>query len=406
MLYRSLMCGGVFVLLVLAAAPGAAGEEKAMPEDCTVACYYFPNYHIDARNAARHGEGWTEWELVRMAQPRFEGHRQPNVPYWGYCDEADPRIMQKKIDAAADFGVDAWIFDWYWYDDGPFLQNCLDYGFMRANNNHRIRFALMWANHTWIDIHPATLLHPPEVLYPGTVTPETFDTICDHVIEHYFKHPAYWRIDGKPYFSIYELHTLIESFGDSARTREALDRFRAKAVAAGLPGIHLNGVAFGLRILPGETAAKNPEELVAYLGFDSVTSYVWVHDAALSQFPQTPYTGVLETVAAKWPEEEKRYPVPYYPNVTMGWDASPRCLQSDPLENKGYPFMATLSENTPENFQAALERCRDFLAPRPPEQRILTVNCWNEWTEGSYLEPDVAHGFAYLKALQAVFPNH
>ncbi len=49
----------------------------------TVAAYYFPNYHEDKRNAAYHGAGWTEWELVKNARPRFANHHQPNVPAWG-----------------------------------------------------------------------------------------------------------------------------------------------------------------------------------------------------------------------------------------------------------------------------------------------------------------------------------
>jgi hypothetical protein len=56
----------------------------------TVVSYYFPNYHEDRRNAAYHGQGWTEWELVKQAQPRFANHHQPNVPAWGYTDEANP----------------------------------------------------------------------------------------------------------------------------------------------------------------------------------------------------------------------------------------------------------------------------------------------------------------------------
>ena len=41
-------------------------------------CYYFPNYHTDdARNTEFHGAGWSEWEVVKQAVPRFEGHAQP-----------------------------------------------------------------------------------------------------------------------------------------------------------------------------------------------------------------------------------------------------------------------------------------------------------------------------------------
>lgn len=40
-----------------------------------------------------------------------------------------------------------------------------------------------------------------------------------------------------------------------------------------------------------------------------------------------------------------------------------------------------------------------------PKKRILTIYCWNEWTEGSYLEPDEVHGMAYLKAVKSVMYN-
>jgi hypothetical protein len=40
---------------------------------------------------------------------------------------------------------------------------------------------------------------------------------------------------------------------------------------------------------------------------------------------------------------------------------------------------------------------------RPPNERILNINCWNEWTEGSYLEPDTVQGMKYLEAVKAVF---
>ncbi|MEA2068441.1 MAG: glycoside hydrolase family 99-like domain-containing protein, partial [Verrucomicrobiota bacterium] len=34
---------------------------------------------------------------------------------------------------------------------------------------------------------------------------------------------------------------------------------------------------------------------------------------------------------------------------------------------------------------------------------FVTINAWNEWTEGSYLEPDTKNGMGYLEAIRDVF---
>ena len=299
------------------------------------------------------GQDWSEWELVKAARPRFPGHHQPNVPLWGYADESDPKVMEQKIAAAADHGVDAFIFDWYYYNDGPFLDRPIDSGFLKARNNARLKFALMWANHDWQEIQPYKLGSKREILYPGVVTPESFDKICDHVIRSYFKHPSYWRIDGKPYFSFYDLTKLMEGFGSVEATRAALDKFRATAIAAGLPGLHLNAVVWGHAVLPVEKVPADPVQLVKDLGFDSVTSYVWIHHVALPKL-QTDYNEVRDAYFRYWNEATRKFDVPYYPNVTMGWDSSPRAHQDDEFGNFGYPFTNTIAGNTPERFQEAL----------------------------------------------------
>jgi len=388
------------ICLVLAL---ALSGTPAVAESVTVASYYFGNYHPgDPRNAARKGAAWSEWDLVRAARPRFPGHAQPKVPLWGYEDESDPSVMDRKIAAATDHGIDAFIFDWYHYDDGPFLDATIDRGFLGARNNDRIRFALMWANHDWLEIQPYRRGAPPELLYPGRVSPAGFERIADLVVRRYFLHPSYWRIEGRPYFSIYDIGRLVESFGSVEKTRAALDGFRRMAMAAGLPGLHLNAVAWGQPVLPGEKAPADLPGLVRALGFDSVTSYVWVHHALLPR-QITDYDEVRDAYLRYWDEAENQYAVPYFPNVTMGWDPSPRADQRDGFGDFGYPFTNTIGGNTPERFRRALEIARDRLLSRKDGPRVLNLNCWNEWTEGSYLEPDTKTGFRYLEAVRDVF---
>lgn len=97
--------------------------------------------------------GIGEWESVMGNKPKFNGHTQPWRPQWGYVNEADPYVMEMEINATADHGVNVFIYDWYWYDRRPFLEGCLDEGYLKAKNNDRVKFYLMWANHnattTW-----------------------------------------------------------------------------------------------------------------------------------------------------------------------------------------------------------------------------------------------------------------
>jgi Glycosyltransferase WbsX len=371
----------------------------------TVAAYYFANFHPnDPRNEIVKGKGWSEWELVKEAKPRFPGEHQPNVPLWGYGDESDPKVMAQKIDAAADHGINVFIFDWYYYNDGPFLDSPLDKGFLKASNNNRIKFALMWANHNWSDIHPYTTGTPKNILYPGKVTPATFERICDHVIKDYFLRPSYWRIDGKPYFSFYDLGRLVDSFGSVEATRVALDKFRERAKKAGLPGLYLNAVVWGHPILPGETEPADSKALVHDLGFDSTTSYVWIHHATLPE-QVTDYNNVRDQYFKHWDDTVATFDVPYFPNVTMGWDPSPRCDQSQKFGNFGYPFTNTIGGNTPERFREALQLTKQRLLAENNGPHVVTINAWNEWTEGSYLEPDTVHGLKYLEAVRDVFTS-
>ena len=376
-----------------------------------VAAYYFPNYHRDPRNDVWYGPSWTEWELVKSARPRFPGHNQPIVPAWGYFDESDPLWASSEIDLAVAHGVTAFLYDWYWYDGEPYLQAALERGFLGTPQNARMKFALMWANHDWLDIQPASLDETPRTLSRGAVDGAGFDRMTEYVVERYLTRPNYMTLDGRPYFSIYDLGTFVTGFPSIEDARAALSRFVEKARGAGHPGLHLNGIVWGPASASADGALPSTVSLAAALGLDTITSYTWFHhhEPRSETFPRGRYGRALDLYSA-WCDRTARFPLPYHPNVTMGWDPTPRTDQADRYEARGYPWTNVLEGNTPHAFAdglrralAYLERTREVPRPGQGEQRLVTLNAWNEWTEGSYLLPDTTHGTSYLQQVLTTF---
>jgi Glycosyltransferase WbsX len=78
-------------------------------------------------------------------------------------------------------------------------------------------------------------------------------------------------------------------------------------------------------------------------------------------------------------------------------------MQSDKFEMKDYPWTPVFVGNTPAAFQEQLMEAKIFLDAYNPKHKIVVLNSWNEWTEGSYLLPEKKYGDAYLKAIKKVF---
>ena len=57
------------------------------------AAYVYTGWHAIAERDVSFHPGFTEWELVRACQPRFQGHAQPKVPLLGEYDDRDPEAQ-------------------------------------------------------------------------------------------------------------------------------------------------------------------------------------------------------------------------------------------------------------------------------------------------------------------------
>lgn len=393
--YALMLAMASFLFSISCVRNDQAGSEK---EDIYVAAYVWPSCHYEERSAKiLWPEGTGEWEIIRKGTPRFAGHYQPKVPLWGYEMDDDPEVMEKWIEAATGHGVNVFIFDWYWFDGGPFLESSIDNGFLQAKNNEKMNFYIMWANH---DVKKNYWNHykydSDSLLWTGSVDQENYRIIVDRVIRQYFHRANYFKIDGKPVFSIFNFNKFIQDFNGLDGAREALDYFREETIKAGFPGLHLQIIAFGGNesnpgILRSQLSeGKSNSEIVSYLGINSVTKYNWGQGEGVED-----YITWGEQAMKRREHLDAALDIPYFPNVSIGWDDTPR------FPAKGQANVIHYN-NSPESFAAYLRRAKDYLDEHPDQPRLITVFSWNEWVEGGYLLPDMRWEYGYLEAVEKV----
>jgi len=371
-------------------------KEKVQPQQPVsgyyVAAYVWPSCHDDPLGRAKlWPEGIGEWEVIKKGTPRFEGHYQPRQPLWGYEPDNDPRVVEKWIDAATDHGVNVFVYDWYWYEGGPFLESALNDGFLKARNNEKMKFYIMWANHdvryNYWNVH--LYRDNNNILFNAKVDRENFRIIVERVINNYFKRPNYFKINGEPVFSIFSVNKLIESFGGSVEeTRKALDYFRDEVKKAGFPGLHLQWNQGGGSVMTQE-AAERFAARIKELGFDSFAMY------NMGGFNEDYLVYGANSLKIR-EQLDAILDIPVFPCVSIGWDDTPR------FPGKGIKDVVHY-HNTPESFAALLSKAKRYADTHPEQPKLITINAWNEWVEGSYLLPDMLNGFGYLEAVKEVF---
>ena len=370
---------------------------KQVRPDYYVCAFVWPSCHDDS--LAREWiwpEGEGEWEMIRKGDPRFEGHYQPKVPYWGYEMDDDPVVVEKWIQTALSHGVNTFIYDWYWFRDpngynGPFLESALDNGFLGAPSNEKMNFYIMYANHVvkynYWNYHKWG--ERKDTLFSPTVGMEDWKKIVDRVITQYFHRPNYVKIDGCPVFAMFDVDAFKEGFPSDEEAAQAMDYFREKTRKAGFPGLHL-------QFTPGASSSPNPPSAaktkvnIPLLGINSIAMY------NMGGF-DCDYLRHNEKALVKRKNTEEAFDVPVFPTVSLGWDDTPR-----------FPAQrgekVTRFHQTPKVFEHYLRKAKEYADERADTQpRFIMLNAWNEWIEGCYLLPDMLDGFGYLEAVRNVF---
>jgi hypothetical protein len=346
--------------------------------------FYLPQFHPIPENDQWWGAGFTEWTNVTRARPLVRGHAQPRLPAnLGFYDLRVPDVRAAQAALAATYGIDGFCYYHYWFGGRRLLERPFE-DVLRSGEPD-FPFCLCWANENWTSVWNGG---DRQVLVHQRYSPAD-DLAHIRWLSRAFADSRYMKVDGRPLFLVYRPTDLP----DPQRTADA---WRAEAVRLGVGEPYLCAVqAFAAdrvdpRMLGFDAAVRFAPDWIA-LGPSARSGVVW--RAARKAFhPQSPYRRHrfcdYESAAQGWLDNAKSG-YPQFPCVAPGFDNSPRRPVHD---------ATVLLDSTPERYERWVRAVLDRFDPPGFDEDLLFVNSWNEWAEGSQLEPCQHWGLGYLEA--------
>ncbi len=134
-------------------------------------------------------------------------------------------------------------------------------------------------------------------------------------------------------------------------------------------------------------------------GYDSITAYNWPSLGMTGEGNRAPFETLVPAYRRHWEHLLEQSPIPLQPlPLCGGWDSRPWHGENN-LVRYG---------RTPEFFKRHLVDAKEMLnSPKVnfADKKLVLVEAWNEWGEGSYIEPHQEFGFGYLDAIREVFTD-
>ena len=316
-----------------------------------------------------------------IVDPRLAWQYKMYTPLIGEYDASDGNIVRQHISQAKEYGVNLFIV---------FTSLIRNKGIRDAFSDNRAGASFSYC---------ITLQKWGENFYDPSVLQDADDIFSWFDLHNNdFRMQNYFKIDGKPVIFIIDFEFLFPKYTVDeikGNLTQAENMYRGKH-GTGIYWIGVIGSSY-IHSLPSYWSNQN-------IDFDPLAKYTTIFDAV------TVYN--LSTVGAV---NVGGTQIGTYDNYLSAWDTFQKDLISD-LGNQVYipSLMAgfdnsnlkqagmdswhhVISNFNPDNFYRGLEDQVKFVDPHLP---MVIIEAWNEFTEGSVLEPTIEHGFNMLEKVK------
>lgn len=336
--------------------------------------FYLPQFHPFPENDKWWGSGFSEWVNIADAEAHFPDHYQPRRPgALGFYDLRNPLTQRQQATLAKKYGISAFCYYLYWFSGKELMEEPINN--MLRDKTIDIDFCLCWANETWSRRWDGS---ESDILIEQKYTEEDTENFPKFV-SVFFRDSRYLRIETKPLLLVYRPDQI-------PNTHETIARWRATFKELGIGEVHLAAcMTFGYT-----------QERALIDGFDSANEF-HPHNSVANELNKASlrakrFDGKIydyrEVVANSVKSLSVKSVKNIHPCVMLAWDNTPR------RGSKGNVF--TYFSFHYYGAWILVNRLKLQLSKK--ESGLIFINAWNEWCEGTYLEPDRYNGFNALEA--------
>ncbi|WP_343338818.1 hypothetical protein TPELB_10170 [Terrisporobacter petrolearius] len=344
-----------------------------------IIAFYLPQYHTIPENDKWWGEGFTEWTNTTKSKPLFKGHQQPKTPLNDnyYC-LLDKETQEWQAKLAQENGVYGFCYYHYWFNGKMLLEKPME--LMLENKDITLPFCISWANEPWARTWDGK---DKEVLMLQEYGDKKEWKEHFNYLLKFFKDKRYIKVDNKPVFLIYRTSNI-------PNCEEMVNYWDELCKDNGFDGIYLVETINSFQKL---SCIQNSSAVVEFEPMLTIRHYLPLYKQGLryikkklSILDKLEYEYIWNRVINK----NVDYGKTKYLGGFVSWDNTAR---------KGKKGLV-LTDFSCEKFEKKLSE--QISKSSDNNSEFLFINAWNEWAEGTYLEPDTENKFNYLSKLKKI----
>ncbi|QLY79131.1 glycosyltransferase WbsX family protein [Clostridium intestinale] len=346
--------------------------------------FYLPQFHQIPENDKWWGEGFTEWVNTKKAVPLFKSQHQPKEPenenYYNLLDK-NTQIWQSEL--AKKYGIYGFCYYHYWFNGKLLLEKPMEN--MLENKDIDTKFCISWANEPWTRSWDGK---SKEILLDQNYGDrDDWENHINYLLK-FFKDERYIKIGNRPILLIYRTSSI-------KNCEEMLELWNKRCKESGIGNIYLVET---LNSFQKNGTLKNSDAYVEFEPMLTVRHYLpWYFQGYRYIKKLLKKVGIkaLDRVSYDlvWQEaiyKERLYDKKTFFGAFVNWDNTARKKDNALI----------LDDFSLEKFEKYLKEV--VLESEKKDNEYIFINAWNEWAEGTYIEPDKKYGKGYLERIRKI----